>query len=236
MSFFSRLRVLWVGFWSNFLGSAEDRNPEAFNRGLIQDHQRQLNRLREALAELIFQRKKIEQRLNELMTEESQLKGDLQVAAAQDRDDLALELIARLEKISEEGGVLAEQKIKIDTDIQSARDTEVELARETQVLKHRLESLSSRHQFLQMRKQLKSNVEHASQLSSNATNGLGRIQERIHRLEADMEAMGETPNKYDKELSDMREDQKRQRHMDVLMRIKNGMKNQSASRLLVPVS
>ena len=236
MSVFSRIRILWNGFWSNFMGGAENRNPEAFNRGLIEDHQRQLHRLRDALAELIFQRKKIQHRLDALMNEEAQLRQDLDMAASQDRDELALELIARVEKLAEEGRVLTEQKLKIDSDIQVARQTEKELARETHVLKQRLESLSSRHQFLQMRKQLKDNVETASQLSSGAGNGLGRIQDRIHRLEADMEAMGEKPNQHDQELADMRAGQQRQKHMDILMRIKQSVKPQPASRLLVPVS
>lgn len=236
MNLAARFRLLWTGFWSNLLGGTENRHPELLNSGLIEDHQRQLHRLREALAELIFQRKRIEHRLAEVAEQETQLKADLQTAATDDRDEIALELIARIERIVTEVQQLAEQKMKMDADIEAARQTEVALARETQQLRQKLETLGSRHRFLQMRKELKGNIDSAGRLTVATAQGLGRIRDRILRLEADIEAMGDKPDHVEQELQKMRSERQRQKHAEILRRIKVGLKPQTVTRALAPIS
>src|SRR5687768_7616750 len=106
---FRRLKVLWLGFWTNLLGSSEARNQSIVAQGVLQAHRQHLTRVREALTNLIFQRKKLSDQLQELDQEVLELKTDIQQAARENRDELAINLIAKLEGAQEEHGFLKGQ-------------------------------------------------------------------------------------------------------------------------------
>lgn len=66
MNFFRRLKVLWVGFWESFLQKGESKNHAALIEGTIREYQGRLGQLQEALINLHFQKRKMEEKRNVL--------------------------------------------------------------------------------------------------------------------------------------------------------------------------
>ena len=223
---FQRVKVLWLGFWANLLGTSEARHQSLVAQGALQAHKGHLKNVREALTNLIFQRKKLQDQLQELDREVLELRTDLRQAAAENRDELALNLIARLETAQGEQTFLKTQVDVIGQDVEVARDTEKQLVKEITQADQMLGTLTSRHQALRVRKQLQSDLQSASR--SIAGNGATRLSQpladQIHRLEAELETMQTRREGWEKDWQAMRASRAQGRHHSVLDQIKQSLR------------
>jgi phage shock protein A len=232
---FQRLRVLWLGFWSGLIGSSEARNHSLVARGALEAHKGHLRNVRDALTNLIFQKKKLGDQLQALDAEVVELRTDVQQAAAQNRDDLALNLITRLETAQEEHAFIKTNLHTIEQDIEMARDTEKQLIKEIAQAEQMLGTLTSRHQALQVRRQLQSDLQTASRALSVA--GSAKLHQpladQIHRLEAEIESFQARRDGWEKEWQEMRAKRSTDRHRAVLDQIKRGLKQQTTLPTIV---
>ncbi len=231
---FERLRVLWLGFWSQLVGRGEERNQSLVAQGSIETHKRHLRSVRDALTNLIFQKKKLGDQLLALDRELIELKADTEQAAAESRDELALNLIARLEAAEEERKFLRGQLDTIAKDIDLARDTEKQLAHEIVQAEQMLGTLTSRYQALRVRKQLQNELQNLSRVVPAAGAKLHQpLADQIRRLEAEMETLHVKRENWEKDWQQMRDQRAKSRHQSVLDHIKQGMRRQTMPAVVV---
>lgn len=229
---FDRLRVLWLGFWSQLVGKGESRHQTLMAQGSIEAHKQHLRSVRDALTNLIFQKKKLGDQVESLEQELLELKLDTEQAAKENRDELALNLISRLEAAQEERTFLREQLDTVLKDIDLARETEKQLAREIVQAEQMLGTLTSRYQHLKVRKHLQ------SQLRSIATAPNGAklhqpLADQIHRLEAEMESLQVKRESWEKEWQAMRDGRSKSRHQAVLDQIKQSVRRGTMPAVIV---
>jgi phage shock protein A len=233
--FFQRLRVLWLGFWSNLIGQGEARNHSIVAQGALQTHKGHLRNVRDALTNLIFQKKKLGDQLQALDHELVELRTDVQQAAAQNRDELAINLITRLESAQEEHEFVKTQLRTIEQDIDMARDTEKQLVKEIAQAEQMIGALTSRHQALKVRRQLQQDLQSATRAVSVA--GQAKLHQpladQIHRLEAELESFQTRREGWEKEWQEMRAKRSSDRHHAVLDQIKRGLKQQTTLPTIV---
>jgi phage shock protein A len=229
---FDRLKVLWLGFWSSILGKGE-RNQTLMAQGSIETHKAHLRNVRDALTNLIFQKKKLGDQLAHFEDELAELKKDTEQAAAENRDELALNLIARLEAAQEERNFLKDQLATVLKDIELARETEKQLAREIVQAEQMLGTLTSRYQHLKVRKQLQNQLQSLSATTANATKLHQPLADQIRRLEAEMETLQVKREIWEKDWQQMRERRSKTRHQAVLDQIKQSVRRNTMPAVIV---
>lgn len=232
---FDRLRVLWLGFWSQLVGKGEERNQSMIAHGQIEAHKQHLRNVRDALTNLIFQKKKLGDQLTALEQELGELRVDTEQAAKENRDELALNLIARVEAAQEEKDFLKEQLDTVVKDIDLARETEKQLSREIEAAEQMLGTLTSRYQHLKVRKHLQNQLRTLSTVPSGAKLHQP-LQDQIRRLEAEMETLQVKRESWEKEWQRMREDRYKGRHQAVLDQLKQGVRRSTMPAVIVASS
>ena len=95
MGLLSRMKILWLGMWSNVIGAGE-KNIQLTAQGAIENHKKNKTKIQNALASLIFQRMKTEDRLTAIRKAMAGLAADIDQAAILNRDELALNLMLNL--------------------------------------------------------------------------------------------------------------------------------------------
>jgi phage shock protein A len=235
MGLFGRMKVLWLGFWSGVIGSGE-KNVALTAKGAIENHKQNLERVQNALTNLIFQRKKLDDKVSSLATELRELEQDLEQAAREDRDDLALVLISSVEKIKEEHDFLAKQSATLRVDIQQARDTESQLKREIIQAEQMLGSLTSRYEALKVRRNLQDQLSQIQSAVNSSTQKLEQpLTDHVHRLEAEIESSNQNVSEWSNELKEMRDSRHSTKHKEMLDRIKDRIHNNIKSAKLPTV-
>lgn len=222
---FQRMKTMWIGFWSQLIGNGEARHQTIVAQGAIEQHRHHLRSVRDALTNLIFQKKRLGDQLNQLDSELLELKEDVEEAARQDRDDLALNLLARMEAAQEEHTFLKEQVATLEKDIEVARATETQLQREIIQAEQLIGTLSSRFQALHVRKKLQSELQSLTRtLGNKQSNIAAPLKDQIHRLEAEMETLSVKRESWEKDWDALRARRTKGRHEAALRQIKDGMR------------
>jgi phage shock protein A len=233
-----RIRVLWLGFWSRLIGQGEARHRALVAQGAIEAHRRHQLSVREALTDLIFQRKKTQDRLDALDAERGELKHDVEDAARSDQDELALNLIARLESVEEEHRFLSGQVTALERDVAMARDTEKKLGQEIEQAERTLGTLASRHQALRARAQIVQPLARAGQALQHSAEALSQpLADQVRRLESELEALETRRADWEKDWDKLRDDRSRARQSRVLSRLKDDIKRRTvpiAVKVLTP--
>jgi phage shock protein A len=231
-----RLRILWLGFWSRLIGQGEARHRALVAQGAIEAHRRHLVSVREALTDLIFQRKKAQDRLQLLDAERLELKQDVEDAARSDQDELAINLISRLEAVDEEHRFLTGQVAALERDVVMARDTERRLGQEIEGAERTLGTLASRHQALRARSQLVQPIARAGQVLERSAETLSQpLADQVRRLEAELEALETRRTDWEKDWDKLRTDRSRSRQTRILSRIKDDLKRRAMPAMVIAV-
>lgn len=229
---FDRLRVLWLGFWSNLVGKGEGRHQTLMAQGSVEAHRVHLRNVRDALTNLIFQKKKLGDQLETLEQELVELKIDTEQAAKENRDELALNLIARLEAAQEERTFLRTQLDTVVKDIELARETEKQLGREIVQAEQMLGTLTSRFQHLKVRKQLQNQLQSLSSVPNGAKLHQP-LADQIRRLEAELETLQVKRESWEKDWQSMRDGRAKSRHQAVLDQIKQSVRRSTMPAVIV---
>jgi phage shock protein A len=219
--FWRRLRTLWVGFWDGALGREEARRSELVARGKVAEHKRHLADLRDAMTEMIFQRKKLQDRLDALTTEQRELTADVQAAADADKDEVAVNLLARLESRESELKFTSQQVAALEQDLVAARELDKRLTREVDDAERALGALTSRQQALRVRRRLGAQLDAVAGAALRDVNQLVEpLKDELRRLEADVEAHKAHRDGWEKDWEAMRAKRTTDRHAAVLAEIK----------------
>ena len=226
MGLLQRMKILWLGFWNRALGDHEQQHPDLLAEGVLTSHRKHLQRIRRALTTLIFQRKRIGDQLAKLDAEILEIKRDLQIAAKEDRDELAVNLIAKLDTLQEQQRFLTSQLESLEEDAKHAEQTEKDLMAEISKAEMLTATLKSRHTALRVRRQMREELQHVGSNLARLTssNASGAIQDQIRRMEAEIESLGSKQEDWEKEWRTVRKTRMANRHRDVLDKIKRNLR------------
>lgn len=97
---FSRITNIFRGFLSLFVSGIERQNPEIAYENAINEMINKFNRAKNAVAAIIANRLKAEERLKRAQAEKAQVDADLEAALSTDNDDLAEMLVQKQESLA----------------------------------------------------------------------------------------------------------------------------------------
>lgn len=188
------------------LFSNHNADPAFMARGVIQKQKHSQKRLKESMTELIFQRKKFEAQLVKLQNNKLNLKKDLETAAYQDRDELAIKLMEEMDLVVAEINDTQKNLDLVVEEIKTAKQVEVELASQIEKSESQLAILVSRSQSVKMREELQAQFSKIHKEISNIKPGLTGIEESILHLESRLENIQEPQAEWKNEVVKMRKD------------------------------
>lgn len=221
-------------FFTKLFGPAT-QDPSQAAKTMISKQKRSQVRLKESLTELIFQRKKFESQLEKLNNSKVSLRQDIDLAATQDRDELALRLMEEMELLLKEIEETEKNLELIRIEIETAKQVEVELARQIEKSESQLAILISRNQSVQMREELQSQFSKIHQEINHLKPGLNVVEENILKLESRLENLQGPNEDWKKEVVKMRKERTDHFRKARLQQLKMQLKGrQLPGRIVVP--
>lgn len=155
----ARLNLLWTELRPWLSGGAEARRQGAAAQAALDRQKQHLLGAQEATTNLIFQRKRLKDRLQTLDDGLIALRTGAQEAARDDQDAAALQMLAKLEAAEEERRLLTAQAAQLEGEVATARRTERELACELDRSGKLMTDLQARHHNPRERRRLLAELE-----------------------------------------------------------------------------
>lgn len=223
MSFFKRISTLWKGVWESVVSRGED-NHQLLVEGTIRDYRDRQLKIRQSLTNLVFQKKRLENKLAESSHQLKELTMNMEKAAKLGKDDLALKIIAKMETTRDEAGFLNEQVGKLEADIAEASNVEKELSVKIGESGEKLRLLGSRIEALKLRRELQEDLNSLSgSIKSLSTdNGIQRLKDQALKLEVELETAN--GGDLEAELRMMEQENVSSRHQEMLDQVKARLK------------
>jgi phage shock protein A len=224
MSFLNKMKSL-LNKW--FSSNSDDR--EEIKKAMVELDQRHV-KLKDALTSLYFQQARLTDKKELLQSENMDIGTDLEQAATENRDELAIHLIEKLDKNKEELLFLQQQLTEIENDIEVVLRNKKEMEIAATRYKEMLVTYDSRYKALQARKELKTQIGELrnSINSADQQDTLSKLKEKIHYLNAEMNLLNDGDNQLEKQLSDMRQGRLNQDKLKRLDLIKQKLQDRSA--------
>ena len=222
MNFFKRLKILLSGFFTSALSNQESERTKNLVEGTIIEYQKKMKKINEAVCNLIFQKKKLENKLSDNKFKMSQLSLNIEELVKTGKDELALKLISKLDTLKDESVFVTEQVKQIDKDIQEGRKTEKQLIKKIGGSGEQLRLLGGRIEALKLRKNLQEDLNAMSNEVKewNSENSIQKLQDQAMKLEVELEVQNEK-NELDDAVLSIEKDQQDSRHLNYLNEIKN---------------
>lgn len=234
MNLFDRLGMFISSFFEKLFGPM-DKDPSMLAKNVIAKQKRSQKRLKDSLTDLIFQRKKFEAQLEKLENKRLGMKEDIEVAAYQDRDDLALKLMEEMDLLVKEIEETRKNHDLIIHEIDTAKQVEIELNQQIEKSESQLAILVSRSQSVKMREDLQSQFSKIHQEISHLKPGLNVVEENILKLESRLENLQGPNEDWKKEVMKMRKERTDHFRKARLEQLKMKMKGrQLPGRVIVP--
>lgn len=121
MRIFSRVYNLVRGTLAGWVGRREQRNPEAVYETAIQERRAQYATLRAAAAGVLYLRSKLTKELEQTVKELARVRGQIEIAVAQDDDAVALALIGRRDVLAAESERLTAELRELEAEADAAK-------------------------------------------------------------------------------------------------------------------
>jgi phage shock protein A len=225
MNFFTRMKVLMSGFFTDLVSKQEEVRTKNLVQGTINEYQSKMKKIHHSICNLLFQKKKLEKKLEENRLKVQSLTFNVEELVKKNQDDLALKIIAKLEGINEESSFIEEQIQLLDRDIQEGKNTEKELVSKIGGSGEQLRLLGGRIEALKLRKSLKQDI---SAMSSeikdwNSENSIQKLQDQALKLEVEMD-LGKERSEVDEAVLNLEKNQKTISHRKYLDNIKSKLK------------
>ena len=184
--FFARLMNLIRGMFGSWIGRKEESNPEAVYEAAIQDRIEQYDRLKKAVAGIVYLRNKLASEL-EARSKDMQLLADqLGLAVDKGEDEVALVLIQRKDELTVELKRIKDELALTTNDSEEAKRSLVEFQGEIERLRREKERAMTQLATLEARRTI---MRQLDRLSPEADmRALESVRERIDRLSAEIEA------------------------------------------------
>lgn len=223
MSIMKRLSTLWKGLWENIASKGEE-NHQLLVEGTIRDYRDRQFKIRQNLTNLVFQKKRLEQKMNESGQELKELTMNMEKSVQAGKDELALKIISKIEMTKEEVNFLKHQVNKLEVDIAEASRIEKELGVKIGESGEKLRLLGSRIEALKLRKELQHDLSAlgGSIKSLSTDNGIQRLKDQALKLEVELENVGGSD--LDIELRNLEQENINARHIEMLDEVKVKLK------------
>lgn len=223
MSIMKRLSTLWKGLWESIASKGEE-NYQLLVEGTIRDYRDRQLKIRQNLTNLVFQKKRLEQKMNESGQELKELTMNMEKSVQAGKDELALKIISKIETTKEEVSFLKQQVDKLEVDIAEASRIEKELGVKIGESGEKLRLLGSRIEALKLRKELQEdlNALGGSIRSLSTDNGIQRLKDQALKLEVELENVGGSD--LDIELRKLEQENINARHIEMLDEVKAKLK------------
>ena len=223
MSIMKRLSTLWKGLWESIASKGEE-NYQLLVEGTIRDYRDRQLKIRQNLTNLVFQKKRLEQKMNESGQELKELTMNMEKSVQAGKDELALKIISKIENTKEEVSFLKQQVDKLEVDIAEASRIEKELGVKIGESGEKLRLLGSRIEALKLRKELQEdlNALGGSIRSLSTDNGIQRLKDQALKLEVELENVGGSD--LDIELRKLEQENINARHIEMLDKVKAKLK------------
>jgi phage shock protein A len=218
-----RLSTLWKGLWESIASKGEE-NYQLLVEGTIRDYRDRQLKIRQNLTNLVFQKKRLEQKMNESGQELKELTMNMEKSVQAGKDELALKIISKIETTKEEVSFLKQQVDKLEVDIAEASRIEKELGVKIGESGEKLRLLGSRIEALKLRKELQEdlNALGGSIRSLSTDNGIQRLKDQALKLEVELENVGGSD--LDIELRKLEQENINARHIEMLDEVKAKLK------------
>jgi phage shock protein A len=225
MNFLSRMRVLISGFFTDVVSKQEETRTKNLVQGTINDYQTKMKKIKASICNLIFQKKKLEKKLEDSNLKIKSLSFNVEELVKKGEDDLALKVIANLDTLKEENIFIQDQVTLLDSDILEGKNTERELISKIGGSGQQLRLLGGRIEALKLRKSLKQDIAAMSSEIKDwsSENSIQKIQDQALKLEVEMDLSKER-SEVDEAVLKLAKNQKQTEHRKYLENIKNKLK------------
>ena len=180
--FFARIGNLFRGILSVFVGGLEKDNPEAVYEAAINERIKQYNKLKEAVAGIVYLRNKLQNEVEEKSKELHEVTQQIPIAVEQGEDEVAIALIQRKDALT---GRLDELKGELDNatnEAEEAKKSLISFQNEIEKLKREREEMLAKKASAEARIKIREQIDG---LSMDADiRALDNVRESIGKLQA----------------------------------------------------
>lgn len=191
--FLARLSNLLRGMFGSWIGRKEESNPEAVYEAAIQERIEQYDRLKKAVAGIVYLRNKLASELEARSKDLAMLTDQLGLAVDKGEDEVALVLIQRKDELANELKRIKDELSKTTEEAEEAKHSLVDFQGEIERLRREKERAMTQLATLEARRTI---MRQLDRLSPEADmRALESVRERIDRLSAEIEATREIGDK-----------------------------------------
>ena len=215
------------GFMSLLTSSKAMTQSDIAIMGRIEEQKIGVGKVQKALSRLIYERKLAEVRISDLEKEGRSLAKDLELALAKDRDDLAIEVMKKSDKVAHELDLYRKQFKQLLSDIEEIKETGASLVMRLRDSSAKAELLKSRRQMLSVRKELSRDMTGLRILLDQSELVNSPFDRELTRIDAEAEALELSRGRGVGELGRLRSERDQQVYRDRLKDLKNRVSDSS---------
>jgi len=187
--FFARLINLWRGMFASWIGRKEEKNPEAVYESAIQERIEQYDRLKKAVAGIVYLRNKLASELEQKSGELNGLQDQIILAVDKKEDEVALHLIQKKDDLEAEVKRIKEEMAQTAEEADEAKRSLINFQSEIERLRREKDRAMARLATLEARRTIQRQLDHLSPEAD--MRALESVRERIERLSAEIDASRE---------------------------------------------
>jgi phage shock protein A len=195
--FFARLTNLLKGMFGNWIGKKEERNPEAVYESAIQERIEQYDKLKKAVAGIVYLRNKLASELEKKGAELNKIQEEIVLAVDKGEDEVALHLITKKDDLVADVGRLKGEMDHTAEEAEEAKRSLVDFQGEIERLRREKDRATARLATLEARRAIQRQLDHLSPEAD--MRALESVRDRIDRLSAELDSAREIQ---DRTLSD----------------------------------
>ena len=204
---------------------SEDDNEIQIDR-VLKEHDNKIENLKNALANLMFQKARLEEKKTALENEILDSQRDLEEAVKQSRDELALHIIGKIETSTEDLKFLNEQILELSDDIESARMAKQQVEQGVLQYREKVKTLGSKMAALKARTAIKKELGAIRTTLADNKGSVGKhidhLNQKITQMTVELEESNDSKGKsLNQQIEQLREGRQNRRHQEILEEIKN---------------
>lgn len=187
--FIARLVNLWKGMFAGWIGRREEQNPEAVYEAAIHERLEQYEKLKKAVAGIIYLRNKLASELEQKTKDLGALQDQIMLAVDKDDDEVALVLIQRKDELETDLARIREELEQTSEEAEQAKKSMVDFQGEIDRLRREKERALAQLATLEARRAITRQLDRLSPEAD--VRALESVRERVEKLSAEMEATKE---------------------------------------------
>lgn len=182
-SFFDRLANLWSGFWSLFLTTTEQNNPEIVYESVINERIETHDKLKKAVGSIVYLRNKLTAELDQKETSLREALTQLAVALDTGDDEVAMILLQKKNELEPAIAALKLDLEKVSKQAEEAKDGLITFRAEIEKLKREKDEMLAKKATAEARIKIQEQLDGLStdadiKQLENVREGIGKLQAR----------------------------------------------------------